>query len=131
MERKLIVLGSIFILIAVVLGALAAHALKEVLTVDQLSSFNTAVRYQMYHGLALLILSQIRFLKISAKKILFYLFMSGVLLFSGSIYGLILGSILELDWRFLGPITPIGGLLLIVSWIYIIVQVLRYKDENN
>lgn len=131
MERKLIILGSIFILIAVILGALAAHALKEVLTSDQLTSFNTAVRYQMYHGLAMLIFAHTGFLKLKAKKALLYLFSTGILLFSGSIYVLVLGTMVDLNWKFLGPITPIGGLVLICSWVFIIINVWRYKHENN
>jgi uncharacterized membrane protein YgdD (TMEM256/DUF423 family) len=131
MERKLILLGSFLALISVILGALAAHALKEVLTVDQLSSFNTAVRYQMYHGLALIALAATKYLNDKVKNRLIYLVSFGILLFSGSIYFLLLGSIVSVDLRFLGPVTPVGGVLLITTWIYIIICVVRYKTKNN
>jgi uncharacterized membrane protein YgdD (TMEM256/DUF423 family) len=131
MERKLILLGSFLALISVILGALAAHALKEVLTVDQLSSFNTAVRYQMYHGLALIAIAATKYLNDKVKNRLIYLFSFGILLFSGSIYFLLLGSIVGVDLKFLGPVTPVGGVLLITTWIYIIICVVRYKTKNN
>lgn len=131
MERKLILLGSFLALVAVVLGALAAHALKEVLTVDQLSSFNTAVRYQMYHALALIAIAPTKYLTEAVKKVTFYMMGVGVLLFSGSIYILVTGPIIEVDLKFLGPVTPLGGLLLIITWFYIIMSVLRYKGKNN
>lgn len=127
MQRKFILAGSILMMIAVILGAMAAHALKEVLDADQINSFETAVRYQVYHALVLLIISQINFLDLKSKKLVFYGFMGGILLFSGSIYLLVLAPLADLDLKFLGPITPVGGLALIATWFYVVVKTLRYK----
>ncbi|KQC32613.1 membrane protein [Nonlabens sp. YIK11] len=127
MEKKLLVTGCVFILMAVVLGAMAAHALENYLTIDQLRSFETGVRYQMYHGLALLIFSQVKLLSNSSKKVLWILFSTGTVLFSWSIFLLSTGSIYGIDASFLGPITPLGGLLLISGWIYGIVKICLYK----
>lgn len=131
MNRKFILLGSFFALVAVILGALGAHALKEVLSMEQLNSFNTAVAYQMYHGLALIAISSTQLLTARCKKVLFYLIGVGVLIFSGSIYLLVGAPIFELNLGFLGPITPVGGLLLISAWIFLIITVLCYKPDNN
>ncbi|SCY39769.1 Uncharacterized membrane protein YgdD, TMEM256/DUF423 family [Nonlabens sp. Hel1_33_55] len=127
MEKKLLITGSVFMLVAVVLGAMAAHALENYLTDDQLRSFETGVRYQVYHGLALMIFSQVKILSNSSKNVLWILFTAGTVLFSWSIFLLSTGSIYGIDARFLGPITPIGGLLLISGWIYGIVKVSLYK----
>ena len=102
---------------AVVLGALGAHALKEVLTKSQLDSFETGVRYQLFHALALLVLA------LNAEKFNQHLKKSltlmtaGICLFSFSIYLLSIQEAAGISLSFLGPITPIGGLLLISSWL--------------
>lgn len=97
------------------IGALGAHALEAILTEQQLNSLEVAVRYQMYHAIALLVLG------ISGKSLRFrwtaHLFAWGSLLFSGSIYLLIAFKHFQWPGSFLGPITPIGGLLLIVGWL--------------
>lgn len=131
MERKLILLGSLLALIAVIFGAMGAHALKDFLSTDQLVSFETAVRYQMYHGIALIAISSTKYIKLKIKKLLLFLIGFGVLLFSGSIYLLVGAPIFEMDFKFMGPVTPVGGLLLIIAWIFIIISILRYKPHNN
>lgn len=112
---------------AVVFGAFGAHALKEALDPETLNSFNTGVRYQMWHALALLALAaspvKIKQLKTIAR---FWLF--GVLLFSGSIYLLSIDELMNINLSFLGPITPLGGLALIVAWIMLIVSALKIKE---
>jgi len=116
MNRRIVLAGVIFIAVAIILGAFGAHALKEVLSVERLTSFETGVRYQVYHGLALLILG------LNASKIPFNmkwtinLIFTGVLLFSVSIYCLAMQDALGINLKFLGPITPIGGVLMIVGW---------------
>lgn len=129
MNRKIVITGAILIVVAIVLGAFGAHALKKVLDFNQLSSFETGVRYQIYHGLALLILglnsSKFNF----GLKWVSGLLNTGVILFSGSIYGLTLQPILEMKLSFLGPITPIGGMLLIIGWCIFIVQLIRQKND--
>ena len=126
MEKKLLIIGSSLIVIAVILGALAAHALKNHLTADQMSSFETGVRYQMYHGLALLIFSQIDLLSDSSKNVALILFILGTVLFSLSIYLLTTSTITGWNLKFLGPVTPVGGLLLISGWVYGIIKFCRF-----
>lgn len=105
--------------IAIVLGAFGAHALKKVLTDSQLNSFEVGVRYQMYHALFLLLIANLNFLAIKEKTIIMYLVIVGVLLFSGSIFLLSTSVITKIKTSILGPLTPIGGLFLIASWIYL------------
>ncbi|MBX3102281.1 MAG: DUF423 domain-containing protein [Bacteroidetes bacterium] len=104
--------GSLLGLLAVVLGAFGAHALRDILTEAQLATWELAVRYQMYHALALLAVAAMgdRLLASwSGRGVL--LFVVGVLLFSGSLYGYVLSG-----WKFLAVVTPVGGLSLILGW---------------
>ena len=104
--------GALFALLAVILGAFGAHALKATLIAnDSASTWETAVRYQMWHALALLLLSVMNEQRALPRSIGAFL-IGGVLLFSGSLYPLALGGP---SW--LGPITPLGGLCLIIGWI--------------
>jgi uncharacterized membrane protein YgdD (TMEM256/DUF423 family) len=106
---------------AVILGALGAHALEARLSAEQLDSFTTGVRYQAWHSLALFVLglSGEKFLTEKSIKLIATLFTLGILFFSVSIYLLNTRGLLGIDsWSaFLGPITPIGGLLLISAWL--------------
>ena len=114
MERKFLLWGFILGGLAVIIGAFGAHALKDILTESQQASFETGIRYQIYHSLLLLFLSTQSQLK---SKLLLNLLVVCVLLFSFSIYFLNLRSFLGAEWfSFLGPITPVGGLLLISAW---------------
>ncbi len=113
MARKFLALGALSGGIAVALGAFAAHALKGRLDPQQLATFEVGARYQMYHALALLavgLLSERRpggLLRVSGM-----LFVTGTLLFSGSLYMLSLSGV-----RWLGAITPLGGVALLAGWI--------------
>lgn len=111
-------------LVSIVLGAFGAHGLKKFLTTDQLSIFEVGVRYQMYHALFLLFIATTNFLSLKEKTVVFYLVIIGVLLFSGSIYLLSTSGVTSIKTKFLGPITPIGGLFLIASWGYMFYSVL-------
>ena len=107
----------LFCLSAVILGAFGAHALKEVLSESQLSSFQTGIRYQFFHGLAILVLSfNINYFTDRLSSII-KIMSAGIILFSFSIYLLNIQDLVGFPMSFLGPITPIGGLLLITSWI--------------
>ncbi len=110
------VMGAVFGLLAVVLGAFGAHALKKKLTVEQLRSFETGVKYQMYHGILLLVLGFNLGFTSSLERYIAYCFVLGILLFSFSIYGLVLSAAKGKKWKFLGPVTPLGGLLLVLGW---------------
>lgn len=129
MKKSILIKGSILGGLAVILGAFGAHALKEVLTPEQLISFETGVRYQMYHALVSILLFIIS-LKVNhvffnrAAQFIFW----GVLLFSGSIYLLTLKNILGIEaLKYLAPITPIGGGLIIVGWVFILLGALKIK----
>lgn len=107
-----LILASIYGLLAVIFGAFGAHALRDRLSADQLLSWETGVRYQMYHALGLLLMALLIEKGFSLKPTVIC-FGMGTLLFSGSIYLLSL----EVGPRgLLGPITPVGGLMLIIGW---------------
>jgi uncharacterized membrane protein YgdD (TMEM256/DUF423 family) len=130
MLKGLLIKAGILGVIGVLCGAFGAHALKEVLTLEQLASFNTGVRYQMVHTVVLLFL----FLLISKYdlkqfRIAATLFFWGVILFSGSIYILTLKNIIGLEvLKFAGPITPLGGLLIITGWLFIVFGGMKLKE---
>lgn len=100
----------------IIFGAFGAHFLKKKLTTEQLQSFETGVKYQMYHALVLLVLGfQLEF-DSTLKNSIFLLLIVGIVLFSFSIYGLVLSGASNKKIRFLGPMTPFGGLLLVLGW---------------
>lgn len=121
------IVGFFLGLTAIILGAFGAHALKTKLSIEQLSSFETGVKYQMYHALLLLTLSFYSNISEKIKKIVFYLVVFGVLLFSVSIYLLATRPISGLQLNFLGPITPVGGLLLILAWTLLMLHFIKKK----
>jgi len=116
MEKKILLTALIFGFISIVLGAFGAHALKKVLGPDQLTSFEVGVRYMMYHALFLLFVSSTSFLLPEQKNVVYNLALLGIIFFSVSIFLLSTSGITGMKFKFLGPITPIGGLLLIASW---------------
>lgn len=118
-----LILGAL----AIVLGAFGAHGLKKFLVIDQLNSFEVGVRYQMYHALFLLFVAQANFITDKQKMIVFLLTLIGIVLFSGSIYLLATSTITNIKAKFIGPLTPIGGLLLISSWIYLFYCIIAKK----
>ncbi len=108
--------GALLALLAVLFGAFGAHALKKRFTEEQMRSFETGVKYQMYHSIILLVLGfNLGFSK-PLDNYIVYCFIFGILLFSFSIYALCLSGSKGRKWTFLGPVTPIGGLLLITGW---------------
>lgn len=118
--------GSFFGLTAVILGAIGAHALKESLTPEQLHSFETGVRFQMYHALVLVgIALKGHSFHLRYEKWIVNMFGLGIIFFSWSIYALSMQDLLNADLRFLGPITPIGGTLLIVGWAMILIDAVQ------
>ena len=127
MDKKIISTGAVLGMIAIILGAFGAHALKKVLYMEELSTFETGVRYQMYHALFLIFIGIINELSQKAKKIIYNLVVFGVLLFSGSIYVLATNSLTSFDFKVIGFITPIGGLLLILAWGVLLFHTLMKK----
>lgn len=116
-NHYIIITGAAFGLIAIVLGAFGAHALKKILSAEKLASFEVGVRYQMYSALFLLIVGFNGNLTLGlTNNWSFYLVSTGTILFSGSIYLLSLSEYLKKNFKFLGPVTPLGGLLMILGW---------------
>ena len=109
-------IGSLLGLLAVVFGAFGAHLLKKLFTVGQLNSFETGVKYQMYHALVILMLSFNLNLESSLEKNMMFCFIIGTFLFSFSIYGLCISAAKGKKLKILGPITPLGGLFLVIGW---------------
>ncbi|MEJ2076623.1 MAG: DUF423 domain-containing protein [Acidobacteriota bacterium] len=123
MARLFLSLGAIFGLLGVAAGAFGAHVLRGRLTPDDLQIFETAVRYQMYHALALLAvgLFSIRFASASATAA-GWCFLAGIVIFSGSLYLLVLSGA-----RWWGAVTPIGGVGFLVGWLFLLWAALRLE----
>jgi len=111
------IFGITFAMMSVVFGAFGAHMLKKRLPESALQSFEVGVRYMMYHGLALLILS---LMPLEEKEIISWIFIAGTFIFSFSIFFLSLQPILKVNMKWLGPITPVGGVLLVFGWILLL-----------
>lgn len=125
MEKKVIAAAAVLGLTAIILGAFGAHALKKVLTAEELVTFETGVRYQVYHALFLLFVGTTALVTDKAKKTMFWLATTGVILFSGSIYLLATDRLMGIELKVLGPITPIGGFLLIMAWGVLFLNIIR------
>jgi len=116
MTQFTLLFASILGALAVVFGAFGAHALKKILSEEQLKSFEIGVKYQMYYAIVLLIVGFSFNFETASEKYMVYSFMAGIVLFSFSIYGLVISSAKNKKLKFLGPITPLGGLFLIIGW---------------
>lgn len=112
--------GSIFMFLGVLFGALGSHALKARLTPDALQSYMIAIRYMLFHGVAILALVSLPFLDEVSKGRIAFLLVAGVIVFSGSIMVLSTKAMHQLNVSWLGPVTPLGGLLLLAGWGYLI-----------
>ncbi|NND07064.1 MAG: DUF423 domain-containing protein [Saprospiraceae bacterium] len=124
--HRWIALASILAAIAIGLGAFGAHGLEDQLNADQLSTFDTGVKYHFYHAFALLITALLSgFLPSIDLRWVVRLFLLGIVCFSGSLYLLSTASLHSLPVGILGPITPLGGLLLIMGWILLFLKVVR------
>jgi len=114
MAKIFLMAGSIFGGLAVAAGAFASHALKAQLSEKSQQIFETGTKYQMYHALALILVSLLLSRAEAGEELLTlagYAFIAGIILFSGSLYGL---SLSEIKW--FGPITPLGGVAFLVGW---------------
>lgn len=124
MQKRLVAFAGISGALAVALGAMAAHLLRSrmeagTITINDLQAFETAAKYQMYHSIVLLVIALLTD-KLSSRYIYkaAYCFMAGIVLFSGSLYLLSTAPLIGLSgMRWLGPLTPIGGLFLITGWL--------------
>ncbi|MBT8253510.1 MAG: DUF423 domain-containing protein [Flavobacteriaceae bacterium] len=131
MNKKLLVAGSLFGLLGVILGAFATHTLGNLIEPENIASFNTGVRYQIYHAFLFLLLGFTDMISKRTKQIMFYGLLTGVLLFSGSIYVLATNALTSFDFKTIALLTPIGGLILILSWAYLLFTFVRKPVDKN
>tara|TARA_B100000073_G_C23295482_1_gene396358 strand:- start:83 stop:451 length:369 start_codon:yes stop_codon:yes gene_type:complete len=111
--RILLIFGSLFAALSVLLGAFGAHGLKNRLSMEDLAIFETAVRYQMYHALGILLMGVASlYLNEKLVSIPAYFLILGIIIFSGSLFLLVFTNL-----RWFGAITPLGGLCLIIGWL--------------
>lgn len=127
MKRTILVTGCLMGMLAVVFGAFGAHGLKNLVDADAITTFETGVRYQMYHAFFLLVLGLIPDNLIKSKKPIYVCTVIGVILFSFSIYMLALNDLMKLDFKIFGIVTPIGGLFLIAAWLLMAYNILKSK----
>ena len=129
MHRKLLVIGAIFGALSVGLGAFAAHALRNLVSDIALGTFETGVRYQFYHTIAIFIAAfAYREYRVSLVSIAGWLFVIGILLFSGSLYMLaFIQASVKPGYNWIGAVTPVGGLLFIIGWLMLAFAFMRNK----
>ena len=127
MKTFTLVVGAVYGLVSVILGAFGAHALKKVISIDKLASFETGVKYQMYSALFLLIVGYILKFETPAEKWISILMIAGTFIFSVSIYLLAFSEVAAIPSKFIGPVTPLGGLLMIISWSMLIFYFVKNK----
>lgn len=120
MKTFTLVFGAVYGLLSVILGAFGAHAFRKILTPEKLESFETGVKYQMYSALFLLIVGYILKFESPSERWISILMIVGTFLFSVSIYFLSFQEHWNIKLSFLGPVTPLGGLLMIISWAMLI-----------
>lgn len=125
MNKTILVSASLLGLTSVIFGAFGAHSLKELIAIESQQTFETGVRYQMYHALLLLFIGSTSLLKQKTKRVIYYLILVGLFFFSGSIYGLATNALTSFNFKAIAFITPLGGLLLIVSWGVLIANFVR------
>jgi len=124
--RMYLLIGALLALLGVMLGAFGAHGLKNILDASALATFEVGVRYQMYHALAILLVGGLAAqASLVWRKRAALLFMIGSVLFSGSIYLLVLTG-----QKWLGPVTPLGGLCLMLGWVALVISVMKGADNS-
>ena len=129
MNKTILITAAILGVTSVILGAFAAHGLKKLITLDAIASFETGVKYQMYHALFLLFVGTSTHISSGYKSAIFYLVLVGVIFFSGSIYLLATNVLTSFDFKKIAFITPVGGLLLIISWVVLLVNFVKLQPD--
>lgn len=127
MKTFTLVIGAIYGMTSVILGAFGAHAFKKILSAERLTSFETGVKYQMYSALLLLIIGFFLKFETSIERWASILLILGTFFFSVSIYFLSFQEILGGNFKFLGPVTPLGGLLIILGWLFLIITLVKLR----
>ncbi|WP_339836555.1 DUF423 domain-containing protein [uncultured Maribacter sp.] len=128
MKKTILITACLFGMLAVVLGAFGAHGLKNLVDADAVATFETGVRYQMYHAFFLCILALIPDNLIKSKKPIYICTVIGVFLFSFSIYTLALNDLVQFDFKMFGIVTPIGGVFLIAAWVLLGFGIMKSKN---
>jgi len=131
MNKTIVVTASILGMFSIILGAFGAHALKELIPFESQQTFETGVRYQMYHALLLLFIGSTNLVQQKTKKIIYYLVVVGLIFFSGSIYGLATNELSMFNFKSIGFITPIGGLSLILAWIFLFIDFIKNSSKKQ
>ena len=131
MNRSSLIVASTMMFLGVALGAIGAHALEERISDDALDSFETGVRYLIYHGIVLLVLGLNKDRLNFKIRIVNHLFGWGTLLFSGSIFLLATKEIHGIPVKFLGPVTPIGGICLLSGWLGLIILFVNFRIAKH
>ncbi len=116
MNKTIFLAGIVFGLSGILLGAFGAHGLEKLIDVKALQTYETGVKYQMYHALFLIVLAGLKPIKPESKKVVFYLILIGTLLFSFSIYLLALNDLTAFDFKAVAFLTPMGGVMIILGW---------------
>jgi len=127
MKNTTLIIGAVYGLLSVILGAFGAHALKKVISVEKLISFETGVRYQMYAALFLIIVGYILKFETPSEKWISILMIAGTFIFSVTIYLLAFSEVAAIPTKIIGPLTPLGGLLMIISWAMLIFYLVKNK----
>lgn len=125
MQTTTLIIATIFGSTSIILGAFGAHAFKKLISAEKLASFEVGVRYQMYSALILLILGFQLDFDIYSERLAVYGITAGTILFSFSIYFLSFAEYWKKNLKFLGPITPIGGLFMIIGWVALLVSFIK------
>lgn len=126
-HKNLLILGAVLGFLGVIFGAYGTHGLKPLLSGENLETFETGIRFQMYHAFFALIVGGFKLLSAKSANLIFYFVLFGVLFFSGSIYGLATNDLSSFDFTTIALVTPLGGLLLIISWGLAIANLLKIK----
>jgi uncharacterized membrane protein YgdD (TMEM256/DUF423 family) len=116
-NKNIVVTAALLTALTIMIGAFGAHGLKELISEKSLVSFETGVRYQMYHVIVMLVLGLSTGILPKTQKWVFCFFIIGILFFSGSIYLLALNEFLPFDAKLIAFTTPIGGFILIIGWL--------------
>ena len=125
MNKKIVLTAAVLLNVAIILGAFGAHGLKDNVSPERFVTFEVGVRYQIYIGLAMLILGLNEEKVGFSLKPTFLFLLIGVLFFSVSIYFLAIQELFGVSLKFLGPITPLGGLLMIIGLLVFVIKLMR------
>lgn len=129
--KKLLILGVVFGGLGVIIGAFGAHGLEGKIPAEEIETFETGVRYQFYHAFLALVVGLIPGISRVKATVIFYCLLGGILLFSGSIYGLATNAMTGFDFTQIALLTPLGGLLFVVAWGVLLAGLWQLKPRKK